>query len=193
VGTATQADADRWHERAVATLAEALALTPGAEGERLRARAGLARAALAPLATAAPTPLTLVHGDLHVGQVLRHDRGYAVTDFDGNPVLPSTERSRPQPPARDVAGMLRSLDHVGRIANRRTAGQHVDRVDAWIAATRAAFLAAYDGPLLDERLLRPFEVEQECRELVYAARHLPRWRYVPDAALAALLPLPAED
>jgi len=192
VGTATQADADRWHERAVATLEEALALTPGAEGERLRARAGLAGSALTALAAAAPTPVTLVHGDLHVGQVLRHDGGYAVTDFDGNPVLPPSERSRPQPPARDVAGMLRSLDHVGRIANRRTAGEHVARVDDWISATRAAFLDAYDGPLLDERLLRPFEVEQECRELVYAARHLPRWRYVPDAALAALLPLPGE-
>ena len=33
----------------------------------------------------------------------------------------------------------------------------------------------------------PFAVEQECREYVYAARHLPRWLYVPDAALPALL------
>ena len=190
VGAATQADAGRWHRRALATLEEAFVLNPGMEGERLRARAESARAALAPLAGVAPTPVTLVHGDLHVGQVLRHDGGYAVTDFDGNPVLPPSERSLPQPPARDVAGMLRSLDHVGRVANRRTAGRQVGPVDEWIAATRTAFLAAYDGPLLDERLLRPFEVEQECRELVYAARHLPRWRYVPDAALAALLPLP---
>jgi maltokinase len=41
--------------------------------------------------------------------------------------------------------------------------------------------------LLDERLIRPFQVQQECREYAYAARYLPHWRYVPDAALPALL------
>jgi hypothetical protein len=35
----------------------------------------------------------------------------------------------------------------------------------------------FDGAIFDPRLLRPFEVEQECRELLYAARFLPRWRY----------------
>ncbi len=187
VGVADERDAARWHARALATLDEALAVTPGPERERLRARADRARSALEPLAVAAGTPVTLVHGDLHVGQVLRHDGGYAVTDFDGNPVLPADERSAPQPPARDVAGMLRSLDHVGRIADRRTAGRQAGAVERWIAATRTAFLEAYDGPLLDHGLLPACEVEQELRELVYAARHLPRWRYVPDAALAALL------
>lgn len=44
--------------------------------------------------------------------------------------------------------------------------------------------AAY---LLDERLLGAFLVQQECREFVYSVRHLPHWRYVPDAALPALL------
>jgi maltokinase len=37
--------------------------------------------------------------------------------------------------------------------------------------------------LLDRSLLRPFEVEQACRELIYAARHLPRWRYAPMGVL----------
>jgi maltokinase len=37
----------------------------------------------------------------------------------------------------------------------------------------------------DARLLAAFEVEQECRELVYAARFLPRWRYAPLATLRA--------
>jgi len=42
--------------------------------------------------------------------------------------------------------------------------------------------------LFDERLLRPLEVAQECHEYVYAARFLPRWRYVPDLAMQALFP-----
>ncbi|HYJ61518.1 MAG TPA: aminoglycoside phosphotransferase, partial [Actinomycetota bacterium] len=64
-------------------------------------------------------------------------------------------------------------------------------VRAWIDDARAAFLDAYrrasDPALFDERLLRPFEVVQELHEYVYAARYLPRWRYVPDAALPDLL------
>ena len=64
---------------------------------------------------------------------------------------------------------------------------------AWIHEARQRFLGTYRqllhdherGELLDERLLVPFAVEQECREYVYAARHLPRWLYVPDAALPA--------
>ena len=48
--------------------------------------------------------------------------------------------------------------------------------------TRREFLAALDH---DPALLAAFEVEQECRELVYAARFLPRWRYAPLATLRA--------
>jgi maltokinase len=153
------------------------------------------------LAGAGGTLLTRVHGDLHVGQVLRWDGGYAVSDFDGNPVLPAAERDLPQPPARDVAGMLRAIDHVGRIVDRRTEHTEADRVRTWAASARQDFLAVYrtttqgcgHGGLLDDGLLPAFEVEQECRELVYAARHLPQWTYVPDAALVDLLPPQGQD
>jgi maltokinase len=45
--------------------------------------------------------------------------------------------------------------------------------------------------LLDERLLSPLRLQQEVREFLYAVRHLPVWRYVPDGALVDLLPDPA--
>lgn len=183
----------RWHAAALQALADALALTDGPAGDRLAARADRVRMALAPLASAPPdTRVQQVHGDLHVGQVLRWDGGYAVNDFDGNPVLPAAGREEPQPTERDVAGMLRSLDHVGRIADRRTEGARRDEVERWIAAARHAFLTGYDLPV-DPVLLRAVEVEQELREHVYAARHLPRWQYVPDAALGVLLDAPTED
>ena len=137
-----------------------------------------------------------VHGDLHVGQVLRWTGGYAVGDFDGNPVLPVAERLRPQPAARDVAGMLQSIDHVGRVVNRRVEGADPERVASLDCHGPGAILEAYRdrlrtngrAQLLDERLLLPFQVEQECREFLYAVQHLPRWRYVPDQALQALFP-----
>ena len=186
-----------WSARAEATLDEALALTCGPAGARLRRRQAQARSVLATLAdlTPARTAMTRIHGDLHVGQVLRWDGGYAVSDFDGNPVLPAAERGLPAPPARDVAGMLRALDHVGRIVAQRADAGAAGAVDAWIDASGQAFLLAYEAELathggsalFDPRLVLAFEVEQECREFVYAARHLPQWTYVPDNALGALL------
>ena len=186
-----------WARRGISTLDEAVTVTDGPAGQRLRQRQRAARAVMAALAGLAPatTFLTRIHGDLHVGQVLRWPGGYAVSDFDGNPILPASERSAAAPPARDVAGMLRALDHVGRIVMRRNDGAADDVVEQWIAAARRAFLDAYTSELargsasalFDRRLLPAFEVEQECRELVYAARHLPRWRYVPDSALGPLL------
>ena len=63
------------------------------------------------------------------------------------------------------------------------------------ALTREAFLDAYThrldqhglADLYDAGALRAFRLQQVLREIVYAARHLPRWMYVPDAALPALL------
>ena len=67
---------------------------------------------------------------------------------------------------------------------------------ASIAAAQDSFLDSYRTTLgslgslelLDERLLVPLRLQQECREFLYAVRHLPHWRYVPDAALLDLLP-----
>ena len=197
VTTADPGSFQAWARRGISTLDEAVAVTVGPAGQRLRARQPAAREVMAALGRHEPatTLLTRIHGDLHVGQVLRWPGGYAVSDFDGNPILAAFERSAPAPPARDVAGMLRALDHVGRIVMRRHDGAADDVVQRWIPAARRAFLDAYTAELaraqasqlFDRRLLPAFEVEQECRELVYAARHLPRWTYVPDAALGALL------
>jgi len=134
-------------------------------------------------------PLVVIrtHGDLHVGQILRWRGGYAVVDFDGPPTGGSTW----EPAVRDVAQLRTSLLHVGQIANRRTAGRHLGELLEWGRASADALLDAYRtglavrglAHLLDERLLRPYELAQECRELVYAARFLPRWRYAPMGVL----------
>jgi maltokinase len=49
----------------------------------------------------------------------------------------------------------------------------------------ASSYPADDALLANPVLLAAFEAEQECRELVYAARFLPRWRYAPMATLRA--------
>ncbi|KAB8197114.1 aminoglycoside phosphotransferase [Nonomuraea phyllanthi] len=179
-------------ERAEAALAQALELTDGEDGAWLAGAAARMRAELAPLragGTDEPAaPRIRIHGDLHVGQILRWRDGHAVIDFDGNPTVSDADPC--QPAARDVAQLTTSLEHVAQVAIRRR-GTDPGRAAGWAAAARAGLLAAYRArlaerhrpDLLDERLIRPFEVEQECRELIYAARHLPRWRYAPMGVL----------
>jgi maltokinase len=136
-----------------------------------------------------PGPALVLHGDLHIGQILKWSGGYAVTDFDGHP----TAADRPEPLARDVAQLRTSILHVAEIANKRTEGRRTDELRQWGRDTADALLTAYRkelekrsfSPLFDPDLLRPFEVEQECRELVYAARFLPRWQYAPMGVLKA--------
>lgn len=196
VTTAGREQVRGWHRRATAGLELAVAAVGDDDGGQLRARADRAAAAVDAMLDVEETPVIHAHGDLHVGQVLRWDGGMVVTDFDGNPVLAPTERGVPEPATRDVAGMVQSLDHVGRVVLRRVDGASEDVVLEWIGAAQDTFLHEYRavlartgrGHLLDERLLRAFAVEQECREYLYAIQHIPRWRYVPDAAFAALFP-----
>ena len=192
-----------WAEEGLAVLDEARRLLPapaqdrrtadGAEDARwFAARVGRIRADIERSRLVTRTPVIRPHGDLHVGQILRWRGGLAVTDFDGNPILAaSTGVTFAEPAARDVAQLRTSLLHVGEIANRRTEGRHRPAVAAWCRDAVDDLLAAYRRTLdergmaylFDERLLRPFEVEQECRELIYAARFLPRWRYAPMGVL----------
>ena len=190
------AEVSGWKAFAESLLDEVLECVDGAEGERLRSREPRMRSVLGQLGGVSQALTIPVHGDLHVGQVLQWARGLAVGDFDGNPVLPVSERLSPQPAARDVAGMLQSIDHVGRVVNRRVAEADPVKVRTWIEGAQTAFLESYLATLaaagreelFDKRLLLPLQVEQECREFLYAVRHLPRWRYVPDQALEALFP-----
>ena len=185
------------HADCIARLDQVLRLVDGAEGERLQARAAALRNRLDTLIAVSETPVIATHGDLHIGQVLRYDGDrMAIVDFDGSPVLSASERLVLQPAARDVAGMLASLDHVARVVVHRTPGIDRERAEAWIPEAQQAFLDAYQETLaahdclalLDERLLPALLVDQECREFVYAADFLPHWRYVPDAVITAMFP-----
>lgn len=179
--------------RAEAALREALELTDGDDGDWLAGHAGRLRRELAPLAEPVTSPRILIHGDLHVGQILRWRDGYAVIDFDGNPTVTGADPL--QPAARDVAQLTTSLQHVAQVAIKRR-GTSPDDAARWAAEARTRMLAAYRdrlagrgaSGLLDESLIRPFEIEQECRELIYSARHLPRWRYAPMGVLREWYP-----
>ncbi|MFC6409704.1 hypothetical protein [Planobispora longispora] len=177
-----------WPTRAEAALREALELTDGEDGEWLAARAHLLAERFRVLADHDATPLIRIHGDLHVGQILRWRDGYAVIDFDGNPTVSDTDLF--QPAARDLAQLSTSLEHAGQVAIKRR-GADPAEVGQWAVRATSSLEDAYirrlhelgHARLLHDGLLRAFAAEQECRELIYAARHLPRWRYAPMGVL----------
>ncbi len=201
ISTWASADVARLQAACLADLEEAAVTVDGAEGDRLRGRRARLEHVLTGLDGIESTPVIDIHGDLHIGQVLSSplpDGGtrLAFVDFDGNPVLSPEERSARQPAARDVAGMLASIDHVARVVNHRTPGLDPGPARAWIPIAQGAFIDAYQSvlsgaglsDLLDERLLPALMIDQEVREYLYAVRYLPHWTYVPDAVLTELFP-----
>lgn len=144
-----------------------------------------------------------IHGDLHVGQMLRAGDRIIVTDFDGDPLAAGTGdvcavtgvvagagggagRWQRRSPMVDLAALVQSIDHVGRVVVKRRP-ELAGAVDAFLQTGIPAALDSYGAVApVDERVLWPLRVIQELHELVYAAEHLPRWEYVPDAALGAM-------
>ncbi|WEH39597.1 maltokinase [Streptomyces sp. AM 2-1-1] len=125
-----------------------------------------------------------VHGDLHLGQTLRAADGFwSLIDFEGEPARPLAERRSPQPPVRDVAGMLRSFDYAAR--------SHRPWSDAWAERCRTAYCEGYadvsgTDPRSEPELLRAHETDKAVYEVLYEARHRPDWLPVPMAAIQRL-------
>ncbi len=194
--SATPDEIARLRTAALVDLNRAVEVSKGAALDVLHECADAVRAVFDDLPATA-TRVMRVHGDLHVGQVLRTGvdaaAPYLLTDFDGSPVVGADDRISEQPAALDVASMAQSFTHAGLVVRRHHPSLDPRTVDHVAEAARQAFLTAYrrdlgdHGELFDERLLDPFALRQVCREFVYAGTHLPRWSYVPEAALPMLL------
>ncbi|HUF97632.1 MAG TPA: phosphotransferase [Ilumatobacter sp.] len=139
-----------------------------------------------------PTPVAPIHGDLHIGQILQVGEHLIVVDFDGNPLRTGDERDRPRPIAVDVASLIQSIDHAGRVAARRRPDGSHDRLieaatDAALDVYRCSLASVDIRHLLDDSMLPGLRVAQELHEFVYAAEYLPHWTYAPIGALRGLM------
>ena len=162
-------------------LAEAAALDAEAAG-----LAGPVREGLALLEVHGAGAISRVHGDLHYAQYLRAPGRLLIIDFEGDPTLPLAARRAPDTPLHDLACLLRSIDHIGSAAARRTGADPA----GWIRTARAAALGAYAveaGARPDPELLWALELAKACQELVYAHRVVPEWAYAPRQGLRRLI------
>ena len=202
--SATRDELRGWGQAARRQLVRAVEVTPGEAGRVLHELASAAAAELTVFEALATMPLlTRVHGDYHLGQVLvGAGRLSASSTSRASRCDRSTSGRAHGSPLRDVASMLRSLDHVGRSAGRRAVARNGGPLpapgldlDGWLRRSRERFLEAYRAGLreagspiaVDPELIRAFEIEKECYEFIYASTYLPSWLWAPTEGLRGLL------
>ncbi len=146
---------------------------------------------------------TRVHGDYHLGQVLRSAGDWMIIDFEGEPALPLVRRRLKSSPLRDVAGMVRSFHYASqqgihaleRSGEREALAPWADYWYSWVsAAFLAGYLEAAGGASFmprDERelelLLTVYLLEKAVYELGYELNNRPEWVHLPLAGIRQLL------
>ncbi|MFP4598085.1 MAG: maltose alpha-D-glucosyltransferase [Persicimonas sp.] len=147
------------------------------------------------------------HGDYHLGQVLYTGKDFVITDFEGEPARPLSERRIKRSALRDVAGMIRSFHYAAYFALSDHSHQDLasvreapmeDWAEAFFERVRDVYVQAYaeilrgsqlipDDPALFRQVLRAFEIEKAVYELGYEIDNRPNWVALPLTSLAQYL------
>ncbi|MEO8070009.1 MAG: putative maltokinase, partial [Acidobacteriota bacterium] len=204
----SDADANRLaldlHENAVRVLdglKDAMAVLPDAIVESaglLLSRRRQWLDSLQRIAAGSPGGLrTRIHGDFHLGQVLRVKNDYTFLDFEGEPSRPIAARRVKYSPLKDVAGMLRSFSYAAWLSLQQFVSRGPDAfarlapwATQWEQAAAAAFLRAYrDTPGVDAFLppdagglrtvLDAYVLDKALYEVLYELNNRPAWVWIP--------------
>ena len=151
---------------------------------------------------------TRIHGDYHLGQVLKAGNDYVIIDFEGEPSRPLSERRIKRSPLKDVAGMLRSFSYApNAVLLGKAPGVHVRSEDVgglepasrfWQQWISAIFLRSYleataVGSFLPEDrdelslLLNAYLLDKAFYELAYEINNRPEWAGIPLKGILTLV------
>ena len=147
------------------------------------------------------------HGDYHLGQVLYTGQDFVISDFEGEPARPLSERRMKHTPIMDVAGMLRSFHYapyaaLSRQQSKLLAEGDGGRLDPWVRFwsgwVSVVFLKAYLAiagrasfwPGSQEEFQVLFDahlLEKAVYEIRYELNNRPDWVKIPIRAVLEIL------
>lgn len=149
---------------------------------------------------------TRIHNDFHLQQVLKTDQGWAIIDFEGEPLRSIEERAGKASPLKDVAGMLRSIHYASyaSIFNlkekknikslEKYASIGTDIVSRhflreYIEAVRKLRCSSVPYSNMDcvKKLLALYKLEKAFYELCYELNNRPLWVSIPVAGIEVCL------
>jgi maltose alpha-D-glucosyltransferase/alpha-amylase len=127
-----------------------------------------------------------------------------IVDFEGEPARSLAERRAKTSPAKDVAGLLRSLDYAAAMLAEENPAvdtplleRRRSMLDLWRQAASAAFLDAYRAvaeaqprpwlrPSEEQDIIDIFLIEKVAYEISYEIANRPAWLHVPLRGLERL-------
>lgn len=142
----------------------------------------------------APLHKIQIHGDYHLGQVLKTESGFVIVDFEGEPARPLETRWAKQSPLEDVAGMLRSFDYAAYAGLRQFSSHQQQTLlpwaELWVETISDAYLEAYtqvvagsglvpESPAVLAAVVRFFQLDRAFYELNYELNNRPDWLDIP--------------
>jgi maltose alpha-D-glucosyltransferase/alpha-amylase len=148
---------------------------------------------------------TRIHGDYHLGQVLRTGSDFVIIDFEGEPARPIAERRIKRSPLQDVAGMLRSFHYAAfapLLGEDKMPAEDVQKISIWAEswnrwvadrylvkyfATAGAASYLPQSQKDTQTLLQLHLLEKAIYELGYELNNRPTWVGIPLQGISKLL------
>jgi maltose alpha-D-glucosyltransferase/alpha-amylase len=144
------------------------------------------------------------HGDFHLGQVLFTGKDFVITDFEGEPARPITERRIKRSPLRDVAGMLRSFAYAAqsKLKGNGLAPENKGQLKVWarfwsiwaaVHYLKGYFQVAGKSPLMPKTqeeirmMLDTYMLEKTVYEVAYELNNRPDWVDIPIMGILDIL------
>ena len=138
---------------------------------------------------------TRIHGDYHLGQILRTADDFVLLDFEGEPARALEERRQKQSPLKDVAGMVRSFSYAA--ATGYGTAPSPART-AWQTSATDAFMRGYHDAMTARaghtgttaaaaQMLQAYLLEKALYELLYEINNRPDWLPIPLSGILELM------